>query len=112
MRDHAYMYGEIRNWPTKGRMAEILREAGLRVYEGKYSVRVDDCEEFSFEQYGGDLGDPCIEANADSVETMLKDAERVSAALAKAGVTHSFEVYDRNDVRVGVCEFGIRGKDR
>lgn len=106
------MYGEIRNWPTKDRMVEILREAGLRACVGKYSVRVDDCEDFSFEQYGGDLGDPCIEANADSPETMLKDAERVSAALSKAGVTHHFEVYDQNDLTIGVFEFGMSRKDR
>ena len=39
-------------------MGEILRGAGLRVTVGKYSVRIDDCSHFIFQDYGGNLGDP------------------------------------------------------
>lgn len=74
-------------------MAAILRDAGLHLYVGKYSIRVEDCSHFVFQQYGGDLGDPVIDADADSVEEMLRDATLVSRALANADVAHRFEIY-------------------
>ena len=74
-------------------MAAILRDAGLRVYVGRYSIRVEDCSHFVFQEYGGDLGDPVVDAFADSVEQMLREASLVSRALANADVAHRFEVY-------------------
>lgn len=53
-------------------MAEILREAGLRIYVGRYSIRVEDCSHFVFQEYGGDLGDPVIDAAAESAEDLLR----------------------------------------
>ena len=96
-----FVHGQFRQWPTKEQMAHFLRGAGLRVTIGKYSVRVDDCSQFSFEQYGGDLGAPSIDASADSEPDMLRDVERVSAALSRAGVVHSFTVYDENEKLIG-----------
>ena len=93
--------GELTEWPTKDRMAAVLRDAGLRVYVGRYSIRVEDCSYFVFQQYGGDLGDPCIEADADSAEEMLRDGTLVSDALARAGIRHRFEVYDHREDKVG-----------
>ena len=98
--------GELRAWPTKERMGEVLRAAGLRVTVGVYSVRIDDCSHFVFQEYGGDLGEPVIDADADSVADMLRDAERVSSALALAGLVHSFEVYDEHDSVVGYFHHG------
>jgi hypothetical protein len=98
--------GDLRQWPTKERMAEILRDAGLRVTVGKYSVRIDDCSHFVFQQYGGDLDDPRIDADADSVTEMLRDTERVSSALSRAGFIHSFEVYDEHETVVGYFHYG------
>lgn len=79
----------------------MLRDAGLRVTVGKYSVRIDDCSHFVFQQYGGDLGDPVIDADADSATEMLRDAGRISGALTGAGVVHRFEVYDEHDALAG-----------
>jgi hypothetical protein len=75
-------------------MAAILRDAGLRLYVGPYSIRVEDCARFKFQEYGGDLGQPIIDASAETVEGMMQDGRLVSQALARAGVKHRFEVYD------------------
>src|SRR5437667_12681139 len=90
-RSHSLIRGQLRHWPTKERMGEILRGAGLRVTVGKYSVRIDDCSHFVFQDYGGDLGDPIIDADADSAAEMLRDSARISEALTGAGVVHRFE---------------------
>ena len=76
------------------RMAEILREAGLTIQVGRYSIRVKDCDHFVFQEYGVDLGDPQIDADADSPEEMIRDGGLVSGALARAGIRHQFEIYD------------------
>jgi hypothetical protein len=90
----AGLAGEIDGWPTKERMADILRARGLHIVVGRYSIRFEDCQYFSFEQYGGDLGEPCINADADTVEDMIRDAKLVSRALASADIRHRFEIYD------------------
>jgi len=95
----AHIAGELACWPTKDRMAAILRDAGLQVQVGRYSVRVQDCSHFAFEQYGGDLGDPTVDADADTVEELMREGRMVSDALARAGVRHRFEIYnDRNEL--------------
>jgi hypothetical protein len=76
------------------------------VYLGKYSVRIDDFDCFVFQQYGGDLGPPCIEADADSLEEMLRAAQCVSEALSAAQIVHRFEVYNDKDAQVGYFHFG------
>jgi hypothetical protein len=86
--------GELSPWASKERLAEVLRAGGLRVYVGPYSVRVEDCSHFQFEHYGGDLGAPHIDAEADSVEQMQREAAMVSVALARAGLRHRFEILD------------------
>jgi hypothetical protein len=97
----AHIAGELAAWPSKEDMAAILRAAGLTVVVGRYSVRVEDCSSFSFEEFGGDLGDPIIEADADSVEELLRDANLVSEALRQAGIRHRFELYDDSGVLQG-----------
>jgi hypothetical protein len=92
----ATLSGELSTWPSKEELAQALIDAGLRVYVGRYSVRVEDCESFSFEQYGGDISEPCIAADAETTEGMIKDGQRVSDALVAAGIKHRFEVYDGN----------------
>ena len=44
----AYLAAELREWPSKDRMASILRSAGLRVSVGTYSIRLDDFSHFVF----------------------------------------------------------------
>lgn len=87
----AHFAGEIAEWPSMDRM---LSNGGLRVQVGRYSLRIEDCEHFVFQQYGGDLGDPVIDADADSVAEMMQGARLVSNALSQAGVRHRFEIYD------------------
>lgn len=93
----AYIAGELSSWPTKEVMATILRAAGLRVNEEPYAVRVEDCAHFVFAEYGGDLGPPLIDAEADSVENMKRDGGVVSQAFALAGLRHRFEIYNERD---------------
>lgn len=94
----ATVAGELSNWPTKERLAQLLIAAGHQIYVGRYSIRVEDCEHFSFEQFAGDLGEPCIVADAETTDQMVRDAQRVSHALAAANLRHRFEVYDGMDI--------------
>lgn len=91
------LYGSVDDWPSKDRMAAILQAAGLAITVGPYSIRVDDCDHFKFQTYGGDICDPSLDADADDLDTMLHDAGRVSSALATAGIRHRFELYDDAD---------------
>ena len=93
----ATLAGQLATWPSKDDLARVLQSAGLHIYVGRYSIRVEDCEHFSFEQYGGDLGDPVIDADAETVESLVRDSRLVSSALAAADLRHRFEVYDDND---------------
>src|SRR5262249_35174815 len=90
----AHISGQLATWPTKDGMVAILQNAGLRAHVGQYSVRVTDCSHFVFQEYGGDLGDPAIDADADTVEDMIREGGLVSDALARAGIRHRFEIYD------------------
>ena len=96
-----HIAGELSTWPDKDRMAAILRDAGLRVCVGWYSVRVDDCSHFVFQEYGGDIGEPSIDADAASLDDMMRDGMLVSDALARAGIRHRFELYDGANELVG-----------
>ena len=98
--------GELANWPDKIKLTKILRAGGLNVTEGDYSIRVNDCSHFVFQEFGGDSGDPQIEAEADSLEIMLSEGGMVSKVLADAGIKHRFEIYDTEDKMVGYLHFG------
>ncbi len=74
-------------------MVSILRDAGLQIHVGRYAIRVEDCSHFIFQEFGGDLGDPVIDADADTVDELIRDAKLVSDALSNGGVRHRFEVY-------------------
>jgi hypothetical protein len=89
----AHLSGELRPWPPKGRLAAILRDAGFQVTATKFAIRLDDLSHFSFQDYGGYLAEPRLEAEAADAETLLKEATRVSEALAKAGIVHQFEIH-------------------
>ena len=98
--------GQLKQWPTRERMGEILRSGGLRATVGRYSVRVEDCSHFDFLEYGGDLGGPVIDADADSTAELLRDTRRVSEVLGQAGVVHRFEVYDERNELAGYFHHG------
>jgi len=97
----AFISGELAEWPPKNRMADILKSAGLGVVVGRYSIRVKECSHFVFQEYGGDLEKPMIDADADSVEEMASQGKLVSDALAHAGIRHRFEIYNDNREMVG-----------
>jgi hypothetical protein len=97
----AHISGQIVDWPTKDQMVAILSNAGLRVYVGSCSIRVQNCSHFVFQEYGGDLGDSVVDAHADTVEDMMREGRLVSEALTRAAVKHSFEIYDDNNVLSG-----------
>ena len=82
-------------------MGEILQRSGLHVTVQRYSVRIDDCSHFVFQEYGHDIGEPSIDADAESTEELLRDAQRVSTALSRAGIIHRFEIYDEHDAVAG-----------
>jgi|SRR4051794_31722725 hypothetical protein len=105
------VHGEISNWPSKDQLAAVLRKAGLRVSVGRYSVKVEDCSHFKFQSSGGDLGPPVLDADAETVAEMLKDTERVSAALSRAKLVHRFEVYDESKELVGYFHYEWPQKD-
>jgi hypothetical protein len=89
----------LQYWPDKEEMAAILRAAGLAVTVGRYSIRVKDC--FSFQEYGGDLSNPRVEADAESLEAIMSEGKIVSDALARAGIRHRFELYNNAGQLVG-----------
>ncbi|HSH96327.1 MAG TPA: hypothetical protein VK968_19425 [Roseimicrobium sp.] len=96
-----HIAGELSTWPEKDGMAAILRDAGLRVYAGRYSIRIENCSHFVFAEYGGDLGKPRIDADAASLDEMLRDGKLVSDALARARIRHRFELYDAANKLIG-----------
>jgi hypothetical protein len=89
--------GELSPWPTKERLAEVLRAANIECSIGRYSVRLIGCGHFSFECYGGDICDPRMNVDAETPEELNTHALRVSTALAAAGITHRFELYNSAD---------------
>jgi hypothetical protein len=97
----AHIAGQLAVWPTMDCMTAILRDGGLRIQVGRYSLRVQDCSHFVFQEYGGDLGDPAIDADADTVADMIREGGLVSDALSRAGVKHRFEIYNDSDKLAG-----------
>ena len=95
------LYGTLEGWPSKSEMASLLKSAGLTVDEGEYSIRLKDCEHFVIQEYGGDLGDPQIDAAASTLVRMLRDGHRISATLASADIRHRFELYNDAGELVG-----------
>jgi hypothetical protein len=81
-------------------LVALLRAARLKPLEGRYSVRVEECEHFIFQRYGGDM-EPIIDADAETVARMVADAALVSRALALANVRHRLEVYGSDDRLAG-----------
>lgn len=93
----AVLSGECAPWPSKEALAAILQRAGLRVDVGPFSVRVKDCSHFVFQNYGGDITTPTIDADGDSAESLAREAAFVSQALKDADIRHRFEVYGPGD---------------
>jgi len=90
----AVLYGELAAWPDMERMVAILQAAGLHPRVGKFSIRIEDLPHFTLQEYGGDLGAPRIEADAEDVETLTVEAKRLSEIFADAGLVHRFEIYE------------------
>ena len=101
MGDDVFISGELDSWPSKSEMADLLRGAGFSVNVGTYSIRLDDCEHFVFQEYGGEIDPPTIDADGSSLDAMLHDGNRVSEALASCGIRHRFEIYNLDGDMVG-----------
>jgi len=95
--EYSVLSGEIENWPSKDEMCEILKAVNFSLNVGTYAIRIKDFEHFVFREFGGDLGSPCITADSESTEELVKQSCIVSKALAKADLRHRFEVYDGED---------------
>lgn len=91
---HANLYGELRRYPRKKRLAKLLANMGFDVYVGRYSVRIPH---FVFREYGGLFPHPVIDADADSVEILSQETKRLSEALTQFDLAHRFEIYNHND---------------
>ena len=96
-----WLCGELAPWPTRDALAELLRAADLAVTVGQHSLRVADCTHFVFQDFGRPDANPTVDADGPDLATLSKEAAQVSAALAKAGVRHRFELYDEADEMVG-----------
>ena len=100
-KDDCTICGECDPWPTKEGMASLLNASGIQANFGAYSVRLLECCGITFECYGGDLGNPQIQAHPASAEELINAANRVSRALSAAGVRHRFEIYNATEKLVG-----------
>lgn len=105
----ALLAAECDPWPSLAGLVDLLRAAGLQVQAGAHAVRVSDCEHFVFRDFGGAAPSPGISADAQTVSRLLADAQRVSGALAAAGVHHRFEVYGPDDQLRGYFHHGWSG---
>jgi hypothetical protein len=104
----ALLVGELVARPTMEGMDLLLHSAEMTVTVGQYSIRVEEPTHFVFQQDGGDLGDPVIDADAESVAELLATAPLVSDALTLAGVVHRFELYDDSENWLITCTTGGR----
>jgi hypothetical protein len=107
----AILSGQCSPWPTQEALVSYLENGGLRVNQGLYSVRVEDCSHFVFQHLGGDITSPTIDADAENAAILHQEAQWVSAALTAAGVKHRFEVYDYNDKLVAYLHFNWPAED-
>ena len=89
----AILEGQLDPWPPPRELARVLEAGGLRVEVGEYAVDLPDFAHFRFEHYGSDVREPVASAGAKDVDALLRDATRVSAVLAAAGIAHAFEIY-------------------
>lgn len=94
--------GQLEGTFSPEKLGSLLAAQGLNVQTNRYSVRVTDCSHFKFEIFNGDVA---VDADADSVQEMLTNTGRVSAALTGAGIRHRFEVYDHHDTQAGYFHF-------
>lgn len=93
-----YIYGYCDPWPSRQEMGRILQAYGLEVVVGDWSVKVTiDGRHFDFKVYGGDIGDPEVDADDYDLQRLLADAARVSQALVAADVSHRFEAREKGD---------------
>jgi hypothetical protein len=86
-------------------MAALFKKAGLNISLGRFSIRINDCHHFVFQQYGD--GIPGVDAGARSLEEMMRDARLVSNALAANGIRHRFSIYGDDDECVGCVYFRL-----
>lgn len=103
----AYLTAELREWPSMDQMVSILGAGGLQISVSRYSIRLNGFSHFVFAEYGGDISEPSIAADASSPEELAADAQRVSSVLSRAGVIHRFEIYSESGVAITYITTGL-----
>ena len=88
----AYVAAELAYWPPKSELARLFRRAGLKICEGRFSIRLEEFDRFSFEALGGDSA-PSVDADSRSAAALIAFSQRVSRILAEADLRHRFEIY-------------------
>jgi hypothetical protein len=105
---YAIAYGVLPLQISVSELRRVLASCGLTPSTGDtHHVHVLDCDHFVFREDG--KGSYLLSADAPTVEALLADATRVSEALIKCRVRHSFEVYDHDDRLVRVFSFPGQG---
>ncbi|MGB0901416.1 hypothetical protein [Halocynthiibacter sp.] len=95
--EYAVVAGQIENCPSKDELAQVLLSAGYEAYVGRYSIRLEEFDRFSFQELGSDPRTPYIDANHRNVSELIAFSQRVSRTLADAHIKHVFEIYDANE---------------
>ena len=101
-----FMVGQLSPWPSKEDLADLLSSNGLNIYVGKYSLRIKDFSHFVIQEYGGDLGEPQIDADAKSITEMVDSAKTLSSILTNTDIKHRFEIYDHKDSLACYLHYG------
>ncbi|MCB1053182.1 MAG: hypothetical protein KDC71_21460 [Acidobacteria bacterium] len=100
----ARLFGQMDAWPSKHELAEILCAAGIPIYVGRISIRVENFDEFIFRDLD-ERGWQIIDASAISLESLLAMARRVSNALTSAALRHRFEIYNYEEELAAYLHF-------
>ena len=106
---NAITCGQVDGTFTPATLASVMTTHGLDVLHNRYSVRIKNCSHFKFDLFGEAVS---IDADADSSNKMINDAQLVSSALTRAGIRHRFEVYGPRDELVAYLHFNWPRKDQ
>lgn len=82
--------GQVHFSGSPDELSRVMASQGLKAESGRFAVRIRDCSHFVLQFAEAASYD--LDADADSEQEMLRDAELVSQRLSAASVRHEFEV--------------------